>query len=91
MYAVLKLMINMFIQILETEFYFNKNNKTNPYPITVTVWTRFFLFNWEESITGGNLFKVGLSPSEKICVIYLTESNLKMMKNAFCLKSSFIS
>ena len=36
MYAVLKLMINMFIQILGTEFYFSKNNKRNPYPITVT-------------------------------------------------------
>ena len=42
MYAVLKLMINMFIQILETEFYFNKNNKTNPYPITVTDLDKVF-------------------------------------------------
>ena len=29
------------------------------------------------------ILKVGLSPSKKICVIYLIESFLKMMKNAF--------
>ena len=28
-------------------------------------------------------FKVGLSPSEKICVVCLIKSPLKMMKNAF--------
>ena len=42
MYAVLKLMINMFIQILGTEFYFSKNNKRNPYPITVTDLDKVF-------------------------------------------------
>ena len=30
-------------------------------------------------------FKVGLSPSEKICVVCFIESPLKMMKNAFYL------
>ena len=30
-------------------------------------------------------FKVGFSPSNKICVICLIESPLKMMKNAFYL------
>ena len=29
------------------------------------------------------LFKVGLSPSRKICFICFNESTLKMMKNAF--------
>ena len=40
---------------------------------------------------GGNL-KVGLSPSKKICVIYLIESPLKVMKNAFylILKALFV-
>lgn len=42
MYVGLKLMINMFNQILETEFYFNKNNKRNPYPITVADLGKFF-------------------------------------------------
>ena len=38
------------------------------------------------------ILKVGLSPSKKACVIYLTESFLKMMKNAFyfILKALFI-
>ena len=38
------------------------------------------------------LFKVGLSPSKKICVIYVTESPLKTMKNAFyfILKAFFV-
>ena len=37
-------------------------------------------------------FKVGLSPSKKDCVIYLIESPLKMMKNAFyfILKALFV-
>ena len=36
--------------------------------------------------------KVGLSPSKKICVICLTESPLKMMKNTFyfILKALFV-
>ena len=36
--------------------------------------------------------KVGLSPSKKICVIFLIESPLKMMKNAFyfILKALFV-
>ena len=36
--------------------------------------------------------KVGLSPTKKICVVYLTESPLKMMKNAFyfILKAIFV-
>ena len=40
----------------------------------------------------GSLFKVGLSPSKKICVICLIESPLKMMKNAFyfILKALFV-
>ena len=42
MYAVLKLMIKMFNQILETEFYFDKNNKRNPYPITGADLDKFF-------------------------------------------------
>ena len=57
MYAVLKLMIKMFNQILETEFYFNKNNKRNPYPITVADLGKFFLFNHKETKSGGHLFK----------------------------------
>ena len=38
------------------------------------------------------LFKVGLSPSKKNCVIYLIESPLKMMKNGFyfVLKALFV-
>ena len=32
------------------------------------------------------IIKVGLSPSEKHCVIYLIESPLKMIKNAFYFK-----
>ena len=37
-------------------------------------------------------FKVGLSPSEKMCVVFFIESPLKMMKNAFhfILKALFI-
>ena len=42
MYAVLKLMIKMFNQILETEFYFDRNNKRNPYPITAADLDKFF-------------------------------------------------
>ena len=43
-----------------------------------------------------NDLKVGLSPSEKNCVIWSIESPLQMMKNAFyfilkTLKSSFCS
>ena len=30
------------------------------------------------------LFKVGLSPSKKVCVICFSENSLKMMKIAFC-------
>ena len=29
------------------------------------------------------MFKVGLSPSEKICFIYFIKNPLKVMKNAF--------
>ena len=38
------------------------------------------------------LFKVGLSPSKKICVICFIESPLKVMKNAFyfILKALFV-
>ena len=38
------------------------------------------------------LFKVGLSPSKKICVICLAEGPLKVMKNAFyfTLKALFV-
>ena len=38
------------------------------------------------------MFKVGLSPSEKICFIYFIKSPLKVMKNAcyFILKDIFI-
>ena len=38
------------------------------------------------------LFKVGLSPSKKVCVICFSENPLKMMKNPFCfiLKALFI-
>ena len=37
-------------------------------------------------------FKVGLSPSKKVCVICLIESPLKLMKNAFyfILKALFV-
>ena len=37
-------------------------------------------------------FKVGLSPSKKICIISLIESALKMMRNGFCfdLKTLFV-
>ena len=42
MYAVLKLMIKMFNQILETEFYFDRNNKRNPSPITAADLGKFF-------------------------------------------------
>ena len=40
----------------------------------------------------GKIFKVGLSPSKKICVICLIESPLKMMKNVFyfILKALFV-
>ena len=39
-----------------------------------------------------SLIKVGLSPSKKICIIYLMESPFKMMKNAFyfILKALFV-
>ena len=39
-----------------------------------------------------SLFKVGLSPSKKICVICFSENLLKMMKNAFyfILKALFV-
>ena len=39
-----------------------------------------------------NRVKVGLPPSKKICVIYLIESPLKIMKNAsyFNLKALFV-
>ena len=38
------------------------------------------------------VFKVGLSPSKKLCIICLIESPLKMMKNAFyfILKALFV-
>ena len=37
-------------------------------------------------------FKVGLSPSKKVCVVCLTESPMKMMKNIFyfILKAFFV-
>ena len=39
--------------------------------------------NYAFRITCDFLYKVGLSPSNKVCVICLIESPLKMMKNAF--------
>ena len=36
-----------------------------------------------KSYISASTLKVGLSPSKKICIIWLIESPLKMMKNAF--------
>ena len=51
------------------------------YIYTVYIFLQFFY-----------IFKVGLSPSKKICVICLIESPLKMMRNAFyfMLKALFV-
>ena len=46
----------------------------------------------ERIFNAASSFKVGLSPSKKICVICLIEIPLKMMKNAFyfILKALFV-
>ena len=52
--------------------------------------TGIFALSFETSMLKiCNLIKVRLSPSKKICVIYLIESPLKMMKSAFYFIFSF--
>ena len=69
----------------------------NTYPFVlvachkITGWFSF-LSKAKNSLTFGWTFKVGLSPSNKICVICFIESLLKMMKNTFyfILKAIFV-
>ena len=59
------------------------------YHLKQSVYLRFYRFCFQMK---SFFFKVGLSPSEKNCVICFIESPLKMMKNAFyfILKALFV-
>ena len=64
------------------------HNIRSLYELLNSYWDRHIQTYSEHCLT----FKVGLSPSKKICVICLIESPLKMMKNVlyFALNASFI-
>ena len=52
--------------------------------------TYFFNASWDLVIILILTFKVGISPSKRICVIYSIESPLKILLKKFVLKAFFV-